>query len=754
MLFQTLFRKLTGRYASQPAISMDGECMSYAALRQRVDSLSYSLRSLGCQAGDKIVYARCAGVPYVETFLAAVQIGAVFCPVSPRSQPEEFLGTLRGVGPDFLLADPDLLEVIGQELPFILPPKRTITFVRSRRYLRYQSLMRHHFVLGQVDIPEQAPAAAVWDEQFCCLKQFSHGQLCQWLRYCGQELRHPAGVTLMTIPFSCAAYLQELCLGLVCGDELIPAGSFTAKDFIRLVSTRRITSTYLTPSMVRVVRGDSDVLNSDLSSLRHIRCGQAYFDHDTARGLRDLLPDGCVLEKHTWTGACMARLVLQAPQLCQGDWETANIPLNSIGRPEEGWELQAQDERGAPLSAGALGRLYARREDAPWIPLDSSGWISADGLCFLRGRELRHLLAPSFPYRQIQVGESNLSTPARPVSLEFDACRTIVDTFSGISPHGSTTDFSRGCCAAVMKLLPRCRGAAVSIPQRSLQASITRHYIIQEILYPAPLPDLPTSFWVRAPHGLQSVTLDADEIPPGLRLVRHPIYAAGHQLLGELYLAVPEHSRLNSGRQAVLLLILRHLATLISFHRDLSETATRLELYRRAIELSEDGVGISGLESKPVLLFVNAKSAQMINLGKADPDFGGKLEQVQTANFQDLRQGGLDHCSRSFFYQNAARGKVWVNYRAERVLVDGEPYAITFCNMQGMAGSSPHLEGLLSSRELALLQLIAEGLTNKEISARLGISINTVKFHLAQIYKKMQVTNRTELLSCAFLRNG
>ena len=52
----------------------------------------------------------------------------------------------------------------------------------------------------------------------------------------------------------------------------------------------------------------------------------------------------------------------------------------------------------------------------------------------------------------------------------------------------------------------------------------------------------------------------------------------------------------------------------------------------------------------------------------------------------------------------------------------------------------------LTAREREVLQLVAEGLANKQIALSLGISEHTVKFHLSSLYAKLGVTSRTEAI--------
>jgi LuxR family maltose regulon positive regulatory protein len=69
----------------------------------------------------------------------------------------------------------------------------------------------------------------------------------------------------------------------------------------------------------------------------------------------------------------------------------------------------------------------------------------------------------------------------------------------------------------------------------------------------------------------------------------------------------------------------------------------------------------------------------------------------------------------------------------------------------GDASSVPYLSSIepLSRRELEVLELVAEGLSNKEIAQTLFISPNTVRIHTSNIYGKLGVTNRIQAVTRA-----
>jgi len=56
---------------------------------------------------------------------------------------------------------------------------------------------------------------------------------------------------------------------------------------------------------------------------------------------------------------------------------------------------------------------------------------------------------------------------------------------------------------------------------------------------------------------------------------------------------------------------------------------------------------------------------------------------------------------------------------------------------------------LLTPREAQILDAIADGLTNKAIGRRLGISLHTVKFHVESVFRKLDARTRTEAVAKA-----
>ena len=72
--------------------------------------------------------------------------------------------------------------------------------------------------------------------------------------------------------------------------------------------------------------------------------------------------------------------------------------------------------------------------------------------------------------------------------------------------------------------------------------------------------------------------------------------------------------------------------------------------------------------------------------------------------------------------------------------------------MSSLDGTDP-LEISLSAREIEIIELVAEGLTNQEIADRLTISKRTVDNHVSNVFTKTGSKNRVALLNWA-MDNG
>jgi DNA-binding NarL/FixJ family response regulator len=76
-----------------------------------------------------------------------------------------------------------------------------------------------------------------------------------------------------------------------------------------------------------------------------------------------------------------------------------------------------------------------------------------------------------------------------------------------------------------------------------------------------------------------------------------------------------------------------------------------------------------------------------------------------------------------------------------------------FSHSAGSINGNTGMVEPLTNREIEILQLLAAGLTNKQIAVRLKISAHTVKFHVSAIFSKLGTNNRMEAVNLG-LKNG
>jgi DNA-binding NarL/FixJ family response regulator len=88
-----------------------------------------------------------------------------------------------------------------------------------------------------------------------------------------------------------------------------------------------------------------------------------------------------------------------------------------------------------------------------------------------------------------------------------------------------------------------------------------------------------------------------------------------------------------------------------------------------------------------------------------------------------------------------------------RQVMAGDVVRTTRSGTSSAAAAAAAAASDISRRELDVLQALSRGLSNQQIAAELFLAEQTVKFHLSNIFRKLQVRNRTEAVQTAIRQN-
>jgi DNA-binding NarL/FixJ family response regulator len=134
----------------------------------------------------------------------------------------------------------------------------------------------------------------------------------------------------------------------------------------------------------------------------------------------------------------------------------------------------------------------------------------------------------------------------------------------------------------------------------------------------------------------------------------------------------------------------------------------------------------SGSMTRPIVLLDCSGSEQVIDAFSA----GAKGVVCQTDSLELLCK-----CIRSVH-----AGQIWADSRelqwVVKTLGDREPVRVV--SAKGLS--------LLTQREEQIVNMVIQGLPNREIAVKLDVSMHTVKNHLFRVYEKLGVSNRVELV--------
>lgn len=152
---------------------------------------------------------------------------------------------------------------------------------------------------------------------------------------------------------------------------------------------------------------------------------------------------------------------------------------------------------------------------------------------------------------------------------------------------------------------------------------------------------------------------------------------------------------------------------------------------------------MDGMEATKMILarMPNVKVIMFTTFSNDESIFGSFSAGAQGYCMKDISPSQLKYAIHTVY-----SGAAWLDSKvADRVLRSTEASSRSATEKPlKTSGTQSTKKFLLTDREIDVLKLLVEGCSNKEISARLIVSLETVKSHMQHIFEKLRVADRTQ----------
>lgn len=160
------------------------------------------------------------------------------------------------------------------------------------------------------------------------------------------------------------------------------------------------------------------------------------------------------------------------------------------------------------------------------------------------------------------------------------------------------------------------------------------------------------------------------------------------------------------------------------------------------------GTGVMLTDGVGNVQFLNLAARRVFQECEANPALASAMKEVLAQNLAHL--DGPHPATRCIQLPRRCLDRsAYLTVRSVRVARDSD-LVLTFWFQPNQDPSFEHLREVLTNQEIRVLELLAQGLENKQIAEYLTVSVDTVKSHLKRIFSKMNVASRAQLLSRLF----
>ena len=395
------------------AILFEGRRITYGGLQQRVNRLANALSAMGVEAGDRVAILQVNCNEYVEAYLAAAKLDAVFVPLNFRARGEELVYMVNDSGPKVLLAGDRYAELVRSVAGDLRPVQDYVGLEQPVDNWHY-----YDDLIASADDYERYPKGDGDDLTIIMFTAgttgFPKGVMLSHESFSSYILGNvsPADPeieerNILTVPLYHIAGLQAVMAAIYGGRALIVQRQFEAKEWMQLVERERANRAMMVPTMLKMVMDHPDFHEHDLSSLEVITYGAAPMPLEVIRRAIREFPGAHFINAFGQTETASTITMLPPEDhVIEGSREEVEKKLrrlSSIGKPLEDVEVGIVDEDGNPVANGDVGEIVARgprlmkgywnMADATaeairdgWLYTGDLGYFDEEGYIFLAGR--------------------------------------------------------------------------------------------------------------------------------------------------------------------------------------------------------------------------------------------------------------------------------------------------------------------------------------------------------------------------------
>ena len=165
------------------------------------------------------------------------------------------------------------------------------------------------------------------------------------------------------------------------------------------------------------------------------------------------------------------------------------------------------------------------------------------------------------------------------------------------------------------------------------------------------------------------------------------------------------------------------------------------------MDFSETGTALSNLND--TIYYMNSALHTMIECEDVNLLQSSSLLDHLKENIYQLKYSGKEEVTASFAcYFKESQMPLLLQIRSVRLSAENEFVAHFISRQQPEEEINfGDLQQRLSRKEIEVMRYLCKGIMYKDIADAMGISVNTVNFHIKNIYRKMNVNSRNELLN-------